>query len=100
MAVVSPEMIPSGSVYYDTDVRHTFYAYTTGIFMSLTGARKHEPGHDKTNKTSLCWVHSHFFGFVMSRLISSYLSHIRRKRVFTYFQPVRFKPACSATEAS
>ena len=27
-----------------------------------------EPQHDKTNKVSLCWAHTHFVGFVMSWL--------------------------------
>ena len=68
----------------------------------------------------LRWAHSHFVGFVIFRLILSWIedrskqfdqdlvfhcpfthmSHITRKRVFRDFWQVRFKPACSTTEAS
>ena len=51
---------------------------------------------------SLRWAHTHFFGFVMSRLICNngdkHLSHVTRKPVFGVRDQVRLKPACSATE--
>ena len=61
---------------------------------------------------SLRWAHSHFAGFVVSRLIffilwksvsgdrRLYLNLVMRKRVFGVFDQVRLKPACSAIETT
>ena len=53
----------------------------------------------------LRWAHSHFFGFVMSRLnqiIANYIymSLVTRKPVFGVCDQVRHKPACTAAETT